>query len=153
MHPYLPHLLSDIKDAERTGKNKAEISEPTSFEEEMEAIEQWVSGVGEQALSYFTGLKKENFPPGEQLSQEEMDSVVKAFDRMLETRNVHIDYPEDMPTDARYGFLRNNILEERVALVNSGFVHLDFCTGYAPDCQWGEYCSCRRFYDEENGKL
>lgn len=148
MHPYLPHLLSDIKDAERTGKNNAEIPEPTSFEEEMEAIEQWVSGVGEQALSYFTRLKKENFPPGEQLSQEEMNSVVKAFDRMLKTWNIHIDYPGNMPTDARYKFLRNNILEERVAPVNSGSVHLDFCTGYAPDCQWGEYCSCRKFYNK-----
>jgi hypothetical protein len=25
----------------------------------------------------------------------------------------------------------------------------DFCTGYAPDCVFKEYCPCREFWDKE----
>lgn len=46
MHPYILHLLSDIKAAHRL-EQAAETSFPQSFEEEMEEIERYISGDGE----------------------------------------------------------------------------------------------------------
>lgn len=63
MHPYTKYLLQDIKNAERSRNDNLNQSFPSTFEEEMEEIEYYISGRGEHPLSYFTGLKKEHFPP------------------------------------------------------------------------------------------
>jgi hypothetical protein len=148
VHPYIPHLLSDIKAAHRL-EQAAETSFSQSFEEEMEEIERYISGDGEQPLSYFTGLKKETFPPAELLNEKDMEAVLNSFDEMLETWNIIIDYPEAMPVKERYCFLIWHVLENEVTPVSFGNVHFDFCTGYAPDCAWGQYCSCLEYWNQE----
>lgn len=149
MHPYIKHLLHDISNAKRCEGVNYNHSSPNSFVEEMQEIEKYISGEGEQPLSYFTGLKKEHFPPREQLSENDMNIVLIAFDEMLETWNAFIDFPDNMPYSDRYNFLRNRILEEGFTPVKSGYIHFDFCTGYAPECAWGKYCYCRDAWKEE----
>ena len=149
MHPYLKHLLQDIKIAKRSEDDNLSCPSPTSFEEEMEEIERYISGEGERPLSYFTGLKKEHFPPKEQLSENDMKMTLGAFDGMLRTWNASIDFPENMPYSDRYEFLRNRILEEGFTPVKSGYIHFDFCSGYAPGCAWGKYCNCLDIWNEE----
>lgn len=149
MHPYLKHLLYDIANSKRCEEDSSNFSPPKSIEEEMLEIEKYISGDGEQSLSYFTGLKKEHFPPSEQLSENDMRITLIAFDEMLKTWNAFIDYPENMPYSDRYDFLRNIVLEEGFTPTNYGFTHFDFCTGYAPDCAWGKYCHCRDVWNEE----
>ncbi len=71
MHPYIPHLLTDIVAAHCT-----EISEekfPQTMEEHFEEIDKWVTGEeAEHTFGYYCGLDSENFPPAEQLTDEEM---------------------------------------------------------------------------------
>lgn len=148
MHPYIKHLLHDITNAKRCEDVNYNHSSPNSFEEEMQEIEKYISGEGEQPLSYFTGLKKEHFPPREQLSEKDMKIVLMAFDEMLETWNASIDFPESMPYSDRYSFLRNKILGEGFTPMKSGCIHFDFCSGYAPGCAWGKYCYCRDAWKE-----
>ncbi|MBC7873321.1 MAG: hypothetical protein H7Y01_04955 [Ferruginibacter sp.] len=72
MHPYLPHLLTDIAAAHRT-EIPVEQKPTISFEEEMEEIVKWVEG--EEPLhtfGYHCGLDTINFPPPEQLTDKEM---------------------------------------------------------------------------------
>lgn len=142
MHPYIPHLLQDIKNAERKKGDNYGHPEPTTFEEEMEEIERYISGEGERSLSYFTGLKKEHFPPADQLSESDMEEVLKTFDKMLSTWRADISFPDNMPTVARYVFLLEHVLEDVFMPVSSGYITFDYCTGSAPDCVWGEYCPC-----------
>ncbi|WP_304344783.1 hypothetical protein [Chryseobacterium koreense] len=71
-----------------------------------------------------------------------MKITLEAFDEMLETWNAGIDYPESMPVEKRYAFLRKNVLENDFTSMNSGFVFYDFCTVCAPECEWEEYCNC-----------
>lgn len=55
MHPYLPHLLADIENAQKAETPMTFMAK--SFEEEMEEIEQWVEGnEGERTFSYYCGL-------------------------------------------------------------------------------------------------
>lgn len=148
MHPYIPYLLEDIEKAIRIKEEN--IRQPQTFEEEMEEIERYVSGENEKSLQYYTNLDKEHFPPSNQLSEEDMKIVLDAFLKMLLSHNISVDYPSEMPVKERYDFLINKILNEKVTIVNSGLIHLDFCTGYAPGCDWGIYCPCKEFWDEEN---
>lgn len=148
MHPYLKHLLQDIKNAGREEADSSSSTEPMSFEEQMKDVELYVSDINEQSLSYFTGLHNEDFPPSEQLTEEDMESVLQAFAQMLKTWNATIHYPEKMPCKARYEFLLNHALETEFTPVQYGHIGLDFCTGCAPDCEWGEYCTCLEYWNE-----
>lgn len=148
MHPYIKHLLEDIKNAKRAKNDSLGYKKPTTFEEEMEEIERYVSGEGEKPVSAFTGLNKENFPPSEQLTDDEMEIVLTAYDKMLATWNTQIDWRDNMPIKAKYDFLLKFVLNHRVTPLYGGMMHLDFCTGYAPDCDWGEYCPCKETWDD-----
>lgn len=152
MHPYLPHLLSDIAAAHR--HEQPEFSgEAKSFDQEMEEIEKWLeSEEPAHSFSYYCGLKTKNFPPPEQLTNKEMKTVCKAFRRMLFTWNLGADFPEKLPVAWTYNFLVKT-LDEKTTIPDSGFITFDYCSGYAPDCVFKEYCSCLQYWkDSTNDK-
>lgn len=148
MHPYIPYLLADIKAAERPDGSVEEISSQT-FEEEMEEIERWVAGENEpeHTFGYYCGLESVNFPPPEQLTEKEIKLICKAFKHLLFTWNSGINLPKDLPISLRYKFMINT-LDEGFTLVNSGCMSFDYCSGYAPDCIFKEYCSCLKTWSE-----
>src|SRR5690625_4437057 len=149
MHPYIPFLLEDIKAGERP-ESVRELSTPATFEEEMEEIERWVSGGNdEHNFGYYCGLKKEQFPPQDQLSVEDIKRVFKAFERLLFSWNAEIDLPDELPWWLRYQFMLKTLGEEFTP-VATGFITFDFCSGYAPDCEFGKYCSCFSIWNEAN---
>ena len=147
MHPYLPHLLSDIEMAHRTEIPK-EPERKISFEEEMEEIEKWLEGdEPDHTFGYYCGLDADNFPPQEQLTKKDMKEVCKAFRHMMFTWNLDIELPKNFPTALQYSFLIKT-LHEKTGIVNSGFVSFDYCTGNAPDCVFKEYCMCLKYYND-----
>lgn len=38
-------------------------------------------------------------------------------------------------------------LDEKTAIVNSGFMNIDYCSGYAPNCIFKEFCSCLEYWN------
>ena len=146
MHPYVPYIINDINAACRT-EPTYERSYPKSFEEEMEEIERWLEGEEyEHTFGYYCGLQSENFPPPEQLSNEELEIVNNAFQKMMFTWNLDIDLPKSLPAAFAYSLLVNT-LNEKTMIPNDGFCSFDYCTGYAPDCIFKEYCSCIEFWN------
>ncbi len=145
MHPYLPHLLSDIKAAHRSEVPK-ERTRKMSFEEQMEEIEKYTEADPPHTFGYYCGLESVNFPPQEQLTGKDMKQVCSAFEQMTLTWNFCIDLPKNLPTALRYSLLVE-IIDEKTAIVNHGTIHLDFCTGYAPGCLLKEYCSCLKYWN------
>ena len=149
MHPYIAHLIADIKNAHR-----AEISEekniPQSMEEHFEEIEAWVGGdQPEHTFGYHCGLSSENFPPPEQLTDMEMKLIRKEFERMMYSWNIAIHLPEKLPIDFAYK-ITVDTLERNMTIVNNGCMNIDFCTGYAPDCDLKEYCPCLEIWNNPN---
>lgn len=140
MHPYIPYLLSDIAGAHRT-----EIPEGTShetMEQYFEEINKWVSGDEPQhSFGYYCGLKTEDFPPSEQLSDEEMILIREAFEKMMFTWNHGIDLPEKLPVAFAYRMIVD-ALNMKSSIVNNGQMIFDFCSGYAPGCGFKEFCPC-----------
>ncbi len=146
MHPYLTHLLADIKAAHRE-EIPYEPSPPVSFEEEMEEIENWLEG--DEALhsfGYYCGLESVNFPPAEQLTDAEMQTVLTAFKQLMFTWNQGIDLPGNLPVAIAYK-MTVDTLDAKTSIVNSGFMSFDFCSGYAPDCVFKEYCPCLEIWN------
>ena len=145
MHPYIPHLLADIAAAHRT-----EIPEekfPQTMEEHFEEIDKWVSGQEPgNTFGHYCGLDSEIFPPSEQLTDEEMISIRKSFEKMMYTWNLGIDLPEKLPVAFAYKMIVDT-LDTKTTIVNSGQMSFDFCSGNAPDCVFKEYCPCLEYWN------
>ncbi|MES2773353.1 MAG: hypothetical protein V4722_04170 [Bacteroidota bacterium] len=151
MHPYLPHLLGDIAAAERSEQPDNPVH-PKSFEEEMEEVENWVAGEeAPHTFGYWCGLKAEDFVPAEQLTDKEMRQLCKAMEHLMFTWNLDISLPEKLPTHLRYRFIVNT-LNEKTFIPASGFMGFDYCSGYAPDCVFKEYCACLEYWNDNSGK-
>ena len=151
MHPYIPHLLADITAAHRT-----EIPEENEVhqnaEEYFEAIDKWLSGEEpDRSFGYYCGLDPINFPPADQLTDEEMIIIRKAFEKMMATWNYGIDLPENLPVAFAYNLIVNSLNQE-TTLIDFGCMHFDICSGYAPDCELKEYCPCWEFWDETSAE-
>jgi hypothetical protein len=152
MHPYLPHLLSDIADAYRS-EFAMEPENPKTFHEEMEEIERWVEDE-EPAhdFGYYCGLRTEQFPPPQQFTIEEIKLVCKAFQKMMYTWNVDTDLPETLPAN-RYYELLISTLNFKTDIVSSGFITFEFCSCYPPACILKEHCTCSEFWNIEETEL
>ncbi|HET8838353.1 MAG TPA: hypothetical protein VFM82_05085 [Flavobacteriaceae bacterium] len=154
MHPYLPHLLSDILAAHRREKpvrsGTAEfIDENEAFEKHIEEVERFISGEGyEHNFGYYCGLKPLDFPLTEQFTDEEKKQVFEAFQKMLSTWNASMEFPEKLPPPLRYE-LMVKILNEEFMPMDEGLIAFDFCSGFAPDCDFKGYCPCWEYWNEE----
>jgi hypothetical protein len=140
-------LLQVIKNAHNpTEYNNSNGIEPT-FEEQMEAIEEYAEGKNiPPTLSQRSGLTEEQFPAVDKLNQEELKQVIDAFQEMMLTWNLTADLPENLPVDRAYPLLIN-LLKKEAWYLPGGFLHFDFCTGFAPDCELREYCACKEFWE------
>ena len=147
MHPYLPYLLTDIAAACREEIPEEEVR-PQTIEEHFEEIDRWIAGEEPpHTFGYYCGLNAENFPPAEQLTDDEMVIIRKAFEQMMFTWNHGISLPETLPAAFAYKMIAGS-LNMKTNIVNSGNMSLDFCSGYAPDCVFKQYCPCLEIWNE-----
>ena len=154
MKNYIAQLISDITQAHLPAQNETEKISLT-FEEEMELIENYATGTNiPPILSIACSLSPDQFPPEEKLEDEEIRQIINAFDQMLLSRNMCIDLPKEIPLRKAYPIIIN-VLNREAWYFPTGTMHLDFCTGYAPECELGEYCQCLDYCNEKtegNGK-
>jgi hypothetical protein len=83
----------------------------------------------------------EDFPPADQLSEEDMILVGKAFNKMMSSWNLDIDLPDNLPIPIAYS-MTVNTLNEKTAIVDHGFMTFDYCSGSPEGCAFKEYCPC-----------
>ena len=150
MHPYIPHLLDDI-----TAAYRAEIPEESShtdvtFEEKIDEVEKLLQGeVPTHTFGYYCGLEAVNFPPPHQLTGDELKTVIKAFGHMMSSWNLDISLPEKLPLPIAYS-MTVDTLDKKIPILNSGIMCFDYCTGYAPDCIFKEYCPCLKISSDKD---
>jgi hypothetical protein len=75
-----------------------------------------------------------------------MKIICEAFRKMLFSWDLDIDSPENFPCERAYQFMVNT-LDEKVMINHTGITSFDFCTGYAPDCAFKEYCPCLKYWN------
>ncbi|MBK9023830.1 MAG: hypothetical protein KBF92_00980 [Bacteroidia bacterium] len=143
LHPYIPHLISDIQNAFRQKEKTPQ--RVMTFEEEMEEVENFVTRpLGFQPFGSFCGLTKEDFPPSEQLSDADMKAVIPQYIKLLKTWNADVHFPKVVPLKFQYELLID-ILDEDFMYMEYGMVGFDFCSGNPEGCRWGEYCGCLQY--------
>ena len=149
MHPYLTHLLADIAAAHCT--TTLEQKPEVTLEEHLEEVEAWIANdEPEHTFGYYCGLQAVNFPPAAQLTEKEMKLVCKAFQQMMFTWNLDIHLPELLPLPIAYK-MTVDTLNKKTSIVNSGMMGFDYCTGYAPDCVFKEFCLCLKIWNKDEG--
>ena len=139
MDTYIKHLIEDIRSAHRP-KEEEPLKEET-FEDHIRDVERFISGDAEHTLTYHCGLKYEAFPPADRLNDDQMTTISKALDDLLESWNAHADIPEEVPAKMRYQ-LMVGLLNTPFTFMSYGYTGFDFCTGDPEGCELGKYCRC-----------
>jgi hypothetical protein len=162
MHPYLIHLLEDIAKAKRPGykeydpiaynyndeEKDIDESNSDSLDEYLMEMERYVSEDPPSTFGDYCGLKVSDFPPSEQLTEEDMQVVIEAFKKMSYTWNLDFSFPETLPTPIFYKIMVDT-LDEKTWIVSSGTVSFDYCSGNPEGCKFGEYCNCLKYWQED----
>lgn len=153
MHPYLPHLLSDIAAAHQKETDEKppldDDAKDDGFAAYIEEVERYVSSEEPpHTFGYHCNLKIEDFPPSEQLCDDDLEKVCTAFQQMMFTYNLSVSLPENLPLPFAYN-LTVDLLNEKTDIPTIGFITFDFCTGSAPDCILKAYCPCLKYCDEK----
>lgn len=144
MQAYINHLIEDISAAHRPDDffNKSrKNTEEEDLEESLRESEMFVSQERRSGFEGYCGLKRENFPPKEKLSEEQLAQVNTAFVAMMKSWNLEVAFPDDLPQLRRYELLMG-ILVRAVMIFKHGYYCFDFCTGNPDDCELGQYCPC-----------
>jgi len=148
MRKYIKQLIEDIQNAHRQF-TKEEAEKAQTFEQHIEEVERYIEGedLSQQPFSYHCGLQKEQFPPVDRLSNEQMNKVCTAFEELLASWNIHAHLPDKIPVEMAYKVLVD-LLDEKITIVTTGFIGWEFCD-YEPDsCVFKEYCTCKVMFEE-----
>lgn len=147
MQSYINHLLSDIAEACREEQPEpyssiAPENDVEAIERYFEEVERWLDSEPAHDFSYYSGLQKEQFPPAEKLTDEQMEALSHAFERLLFTWNIGVEMPDKLPISRKYS-LMISVLERKVAIVENGFEMIEFCSYDPPTCPFNEWCTCK----------
>ncbi len=158
MHPYLPHLLADIaaatrpEEAQRAPLLAAGFDPDDSLEAHFQDIDRLVrgdfDGPYQPTLGQYVGLHAEDFPPADQLSDEDMSAAAEAFHRMLESWNHSAAVPDGVPPTLEYGLLVE-LLAEPTFIHRAGIKCFDWCAGVPHGCRLAQYCPCIKIREED----
>ncbi len=151
MQSYINHLIEDIANAHRAEQSYTApaVEKDESMEAHFAEIERWIEHEPTHTFSYYCGLQKEQFPPAEKLTEEQMQQINKAFGQLLFTWNLDTAIPENVPTALTYTLLVS-VLDEKMEPVTSGILTFEFCNYDSASCPFGHYCTCKDFEDDEN---
>lgn len=141
-------LLIDISN----GHNPSAFEEGTpeqTVENHFADVEKYLYGFTPmRTFSSYCGLESQYFPPADFFTDEELLLICNAFEKMMFSWNLGVDYPENLPIARRYKAIIQT-LDMKTGIVSSGMLHFDYCTGNAPDCVWKEYCPCLQIWNSE----
>lgn len=144
MNNYLTQLISDMHLAARRVP-KSKIPEGTfdpDYQDELEASP-------EQPMSRWFGLDKEQFPPSDKLTIEQLELMASEFEHLWAVYSFEPDFPDGLPARRRYELMRD-YLDHPCQHWPGGWVqHFEFCDYDTENCPFGtEFCKCKDFDDD-----
>lgn len=113
-------------------------------------MEQWRDETPPQRqdMFYHFGFAPEQFPPAEQLTDAELDTLATLLCRLWAAYNFTAVLPDNVPGRVAYPLLLQR-MGEPTFVFTRGNLGVEFC-GYEPEhCPFGQaYCSCLRYAQE-----
>lgn len=150
MEKYLIQLLADIVSATEN------ISWP--FWKKEVDIHDWISPEEEEGtaqvreLEEWTGIYKEQLPPQEMLSDDQLSKVLGALKKMLDTYNCSFVLQTETPERIQYATIRANFNQQvKVRQWHDGFFEVCRPGTEHRKCALGEYCQCAFYKDLFSG--
>lgn len=146
MNLYLTQLITDMHLA-ATRVPKSKIPEGTfdpDYQDELEASPDY-------PMSHWFGLTKEQFPPSERLTDEQLELMANEFEQLWAAYSFEPDFPDGLPAKRRYELMRD-YLDYECSHWPGGWVHhFEFCDYNTENCPFGiEFCKCKDFvYDDD----
>jgi len=146
MERYVQQLLIDIAHA------TANVAWP--YQDKERSVHDWISDEEEdrtaprRPLEEWTGIRKAQLPPADQLTDDQVHRLLEALKTMLVAYNWSFVIQIKVPERIQYATLRANFDQEaKVKQWHMGF--FEMCRPGTPHgtCALGEYCHCR-FYEE-----
>jgi len=146
MQNYIHQLLADIAYATENLS--------WSFAEKQLELHDWLPDEEEEQtapvrdLEEWTGMKKEMLPPVEMLTDEQVNNLLTALNKMLDAYNCSLVLQIKVPERIQYAAIRDNFNQTvKVKRWHMGFfAHCRLGTEHK-QCALGEYCQCA-FYRE-----
>lgn len=158
-HPYMPYLLEDIKAAQRSeeaqkaAERLAHLHIYGTLEEQFEPIDAYLNSdesAARPSLSDFAGLDLCAFPSADQLSDGDMETILKAIEKMALTYNLTYDIPGNAPATIRYT-ITLEWLADPAYIPRTGQLCLMYCPAWPPECKLGEHCPCWQIWENHEG--
>ena len=144
MQTYITQLIEDLTAAQ----NKEHISTPENFEDYIDEVERYLSGDGEQSIRDIIGIQEECFPPADRLTQQQLKTVSDAYMECIESWNICIDLPDNLPVSLKYTLLTGT-LKQKVVVMDSGVTHLELCNYESESCPFGiDFCRCLNTHED-----
>ena len=106
--------------------------------EDLSYVEEFIYGKP-RPVGDITGIRAEELPPSEQLTQDQQEELAKALEDLLNHFNFCLEFPAGYPMIMRYPFIREFWLSEQVAL-SFGTNHIEFCDYDETNCPFPGYC-------------
>jgi hypothetical protein len=147
MQHYLTHLIADMRQAAKNLPVKPYYDIPPEAEG-IEYVIEWENAVAKPMQEWF-GIAKENFPPAEKLTDDQIKLMVEEMLRLWDAYHFYPNLPENLPAKITYKVLVD-FLDKPIAWVSEGEGFVELCD-YDPDtCPFPkEFCWCKDFENDD----
>ena len=135
MAPDLPAWMFGQDDESMSPATAASLEEAERYVEEKPAV---------TMFDHF-GLRAEEFPPAERLTDEQLEALVTAIRRLWAAHNLTAVVSDLAPARVVYPVLLER-MNKPAMLLKFGNIGIEFCHYEPAECPWGlEYCTCKDF--------
>jgi len=143
MQRFINQLIEDIHEVTPNTNPAIELKDclahdDDTFFEHIENVEKFLYGEGEY-ISTITGIDFNFLPPPEKLTSEQQALLATELENLLQHFHFHLDFPQKLPYNLRYPFIRKFWKEKHVAL-SFGTSHIEFCDYEVENCPFPGYC-------------
>ncbi len=143
----LPDWMLGISDVGGKEEDEAEDDFDPNTEKALAEMEQWrdEDAPEHQDMFYHFGFKPEQFPPAEQLTDADLDTLSALLCRLWAAYNFTAVIPDEVPGRLVYPLLLER-MSKPTYVMTRGNIGVEFC-GYEPEhCPFGtEWCSCKDY--------
>ncbi|HMQ08375.1 MAG TPA: hypothetical protein PKC30_13825 [Saprospiraceae bacterium] len=145
---YVTYLLSDIDAAFRKEPQILIIDHDEDADDYLNELQDWLDQDEEslQSFSWHCGLSREMFPPPASLTDPQKERIIEAFHYLLLNYNLSVILPEYLELDMEYELLVS-ILDQKVTIIDHGYIGIEFCDYNTEECVFGDQCMCNGQFD------
>jgi hypothetical protein len=139
MEKYVNQLVEDLEHSTRHCAAKEVSCRSHTIDDELEESEMFVTRNG-ILLSTIVGIASETFPPGQKLTDRQVQKLADSMVRLLNVYHFFPDFPANLPGRLKYTALVN-IWDKEYAPLAFGEYHIEFCNYEAEHCPFPGYCN------------